>query len=89
VGRGKSFVQVEVHDIDAEISRAGFADEGVHVGAIHVEETAFGMHEFGDLVDLLLEDAERVGIGKHERGHVFVHLRSERGYIDHAPVVGC
>ena len=36
----------------------------------------------------LLEDAEGVGVGEHQRGHVFVHLRCERGQIDHAAGVG-
>ena len=46
------------------------------------------MHEVGDLVNLLLEDAEGIGIGDHEGGHVFVHLRGEGGDVDHAAVVG-
>jgi len=32
-----------------------FCNQRVHVGAVHVEQAAFGVHEFGDLVNLLLE----------------------------------
>ncbi len=46
--------------------------QGVHVGAIHVEQCAFGMQHVGDLVDLAFEDADGVGVGEHQRGYVFV-----------------
>ena len=81
---GERFVQVEVHHVHAEISRTDFADKGIHVGAVHVEQAAFGVEDIGDLVDLLLEDAEGVRIREHQRGDVFVHLRFERGDVDHA-----
>ena len=42
------------------------------------------MQDVGDLVDVLFEDAERVGIREHQRGDVFVHLRRQRGDVDHA-----
>ena len=77
-------MQVQVHHVHAEIAGADFADQRVHVGAVHVEQAALGVHDVGDLVDLLLEDSQRVGIGEHERGDVFVHLRRQRGHVDHA-----
>ena len=82
--RGKCFVQVQVHHVHAEIAGANLAHKRVHVGAVHVEQAAFGVHDVRDLVDLLLEDAQRIGIGKHERGHVLVHLRRQRGHVHHA-----
>ena len=66
----KSFVQVEMHDIDAKIAGAGDAGEGVHVRAIHVEKRAFGVQDFGNFRHALFEDAERRGIGDHERRNV-------------------
>ena len=50
--RGESLVQVQVHDIDAEVAGPRLADERVHVGAVHVEQAALSVHEFGDLVNL-------------------------------------
>src|SRR5262249_55560408 len=41
-------VQVEVHDVHAELAGARDAGESVHVGAIHVEERAFGVQYVGD-----------------------------------------
>jgi len=43
-------------------------------------------YEVGDLVDPCSEYAERVGIVTSVP-HVFVHLRGERGYVNHAAVV--
>src|SRR3712207_8962965 len=37
----KRLVQVEVHDVDAEIPGARDTDERVHVRAVHVEHGAF------------------------------------------------
>ena len=34
---------------------------------------------------LLFEDAEGVGVGDHQGGHVFVHDLLQRGDIEHAP----
>ncbi len=56
----ESFVQVEMHDVDAEVTGAHLAHERIHVGAVHVKESALGVQDVGDLVDVLLEYAERV-----------------------------
>ena len=77
-------MQIQVHHVHAEIAGTDFADQRVHVGAVHVEQAALGVHDVGDLVDLLLEHAQRVGIGQHQRGDVFIHLRCQRGHIHHA-----
>ena len=72
-----------MHQIHAEIPGTNFAHQRVHVRAIHIEQAAFGVKNVGDLVNLLLEDAQRVGIGEHQRGHIFIHLRFEAG-INHS-----
>ena len=45
VGNGKSFVQVQVHDIRADFRRAANSNHGVHVGAVHVHLAAIVMHD--------------------------------------------
>ena len=71
VRRRKSFVKIQVHHVDAEIAGAGDARQRVHVGAVHVEQRALGVQDFGDFGDALLENAERRRIGDHQRGDVF------------------
>ena len=49
VGRGERLVQVQVHDVHAEVARPRLAHQGVHVGAVHVEQPALGVHELGNV----------------------------------------
>ena len=79
----ESLVQVEMHDVDAEVAGAHLTDQRVHVGAVHIEKATFCMQDVGNLMDVLLEHAQRVGIREHEGGDIFIHLRRQRGKIDH------
>ena len=88
MGRGKSLVQVQVHHVHAEIAGARLAYQRVHVGAIHVKQAALCMHKIGNLVNFLFEDAERIGIGEHDGGDIFVHLRGQRTHVYHAGGIG-
>ena len=74
-------MQVQVHHVDAEVAGPGLADQRVHVGAVHVEQRALGVQNVGDLVNLAFEDAERGGVGEHQRGGFFVDL-PRRGLRD-------
>ena len=82
--RGKSLVQIQVHDVDAEIAGASFADQRIHVGAIHVEQRAFGMQDVGDLVNLTFKHADRGRVGQHERRGFFIDQLFQFGEVDHA-----
>ncbi len=88
VGRGKSLVQIQVHHVHAEIAGTRDAHQRVHVGAIHVEQRAFAMQRFGRLDDARFENAQRVGIGDHQAGHVFIDGFFERSEIEQAVLVG-
>src|SRR5262249_2839981 len=59
VRRAEGFVQVEGHDVHAEIVGSSDSSKGVHVGAVHVEQRAFGVEYVGDLRDAFFENAER------------------------------
>ena len=74
----------KVHYVDAEIAGANFADERIHVCAIHVKQATLGVKNVGNLVDFLLEHAKSIRIREHERGDIFIHLRFQRGDVDHA-----
>ena len=83
----KCFMQVEVHDVDAEIAGACDADERVHIGAVHVDEAAFVVHDAADLANVFFEDADGVGVGDHETGHIVGHGLREGFEINHATFV--
>ncbi len=76
-------MQIKVHHVGTEVPRTHLPHQRVHVGAVHVHKGALGVQQIGDLVDLLLEHTERVGIGKHQRGDILVYLRFERRNVDH------
>ena len=72
---GERLVQVQVQDVDPDAAHVDLAQDGVHVGAVAVDETALGVHDLRDRLDVLLEEAERVGVGHHDAGGVLVHDR--------------
>ena len=88
VRRGEGLVEVQVHHVHAEVAGPRFAHQCVHVGAVHVEQRAFGVENFGDPCDLALEDANGRGIGQHQRSGLRVHLRRQGFQIDAAFDIG-
>src|SRR5450759_4506982 len=84
VGRAERLVGVEVHHVEAHVAGPADAEHGVDVGAVVVEQAAGVMHEPGDLRDVLVEDAEGVGIGEHETGEIVVKQLPERLKVDAA-----
>src|SRR5262249_38990220 len=70
VRRRESLVEVEMNHVDAHVARPGDPDEGVHVGTVHVNETARFVNDVADLFDVGFEQAERVGISQHQTGDV-------------------
>ena len=75
VRRGERLVQVDVHDVDARFAGAHLAEQGVQVGAVHVDEAARFVHDIRDLAELLLEQAERGRVGDHDGGDVVLDGR--------------
>ena len=54
-------VQVDVDDVEAHVAGAGDAAHGVEVRAVVVHERAGAVEDLRDLLDVLVEQAERVG----------------------------
>jgi hypothetical protein len=66
VGNTEGLVEVEMADISTNVTGAAKTDLGVHVGTVHVDETAMLVDKITDLLDLRLEDTESRGIGNHD-----------------------
>ena len=75
--RRKGLVQVEVHDVDANIARPCDSRERIHVGAVHVHQRAFGVQNLRDFGQVLLVNSQRRRVGDHQRSHVFVHQSAQ------------
>ena len=87
VRRAEGLVQVEVHDVEAQLGRLGDPDDRVQVGAVAVDQPAGLVHQPGDLQHVLLEEAQRVGIGQHEAHHRVVQVGLESLQIDVAAAI--
>ena len=53
----EGFVQVEVAHVTAELAGRGHADQGVHVGAVHVDAPAVLVHQRAEFFHRGLEHA--------------------------------
>ena len=70
-------VQVEVHDVEAEVAGPGDAADGVQVRAVVVHQRARVVEDRGDLLDVLVEEAERRRVREHQARGGLVDLRAE------------
>ena len=57
---GEGLVQVEVHDVDAEVAGPGDAEDGVEVRAVVVDQPARLVDGRDDLLDVLVPQPEGV-----------------------------
>ena len=70
-------MQVQVHDVHPEVPGPGHAHQGVHVGAVHVDQAAHRVQGLADVLDPVFEDPQGVGVGDHEPGHLLAQLGQE------------
>ena len=85
---GKGLVQVEMHDVDAQIARADNTQQGIQVGAIAIDQTAGLVDDLDDFQHILVEQTERIGVGQHQTGHGIIAQAFERGQIHIAASIG-
>ena len=85
---GKGLMQVVVHEVDAEFAGAEDARKRVHVGSVSIDEPTTGVHQADHLLDLLLEEAQRIWIGDHEPGDPIVARRVQASEVDIASCIG-
>ena len=85
VGNTECFMQIEVGSIDAEIAWATNSDEGVEIGAIHIDLAASGVDFRAKIADACFKNAVGGGVGDHdgsEAGAEFKNLGVEIGVVD-------
>lgn len=82
--RREGLVEVDVHRIDAKVSGADAADDGVEVGTVAIDVGTRRMRGFGNGDHVRLEQAARIGVGDHHRRHVRAQPRLQRREIDTA-----
>ncbi len=88
-------MQVEVHDIKAEVAGTNDPKQGVEVGAIAINQTAGFVHQADHFDDIFIKEAQRVGISQHQAGqgliafsfecfqvHVAAFIRGQGNHIE-------
>ncbi len=80
-------MQVDVHRIDAKITRAHLADDRVEVRPVAIDEATRRVDRVGDRLHVTLEQPAGVGVGDHHRGHIGAETRLELLQI-HAALCG-
>src|SRR5205085_5970537 len=78
----KRLVKVDVNDVEAHVARPRDAADRVEVRAVVVHERACAMEDPLDLLDVLVEEAERRRVREHERGGVLVDLAAQVVDVD-------
>ncbi len=81
-------MQVEMDYIKARIARTDDTHNGVGIGSIIVEQPAGLVDDFCDLADVLIKEAQSVGIGEHQPCGVGAHQLFQGFHINPAPLVG-
>lgn len=81
---GEGLMQVQVNDVEPDVSRTHNADNGVQVGSVVVAETAGFVDEAGDFHNVVVKDANGVRVGQHQAGGFVAELGFQVVQIDHA-----
>ena len=81
-------VQVDVDDVEAHVARARDAADGVQVRAVVVHERADRVEDARDLLDVLVEQAERRRVRDHQPRGVLVDLAAQVLDVDVPARVG-
>ena len=62
---GEGLVQVEVHQVEAQVAGTDDAEQGVQICAVAVHQAAAAVNQLDHLFDVLIEETERVRVGEH------------------------
>jgi hypothetical protein len=82
---GESFVQIQMHQVGAEISGFNDAHERVKISAVEENQSSSGMNHLAYFMNLFFKDAERVRVCNHKNGDVVIE-RFLKGLQVNAPV---
>ena len=76
--RAERLVQVEVHHVEAHIAGPRDAEHRVHVRAVAVDQPARRVDQLADLLNVALEEPNRIRIGQHKRRNVSIQRLFQR-----------
>ena len=63
---GEGLMQVEMHDVEAQVARLHNAEDGVEVGTVTVDQPASIVHPLYHFLKVFIEEAEGIRVGQHQ-----------------------
>jgi len=81
----KGLVQVQVTHITTKFARCGQTDQGVHVGAIHINAATVAVNQGAQFFHVGFKHTVRAGVGDHHGGQVgavLFALGAQVGHVD-------
>ena len=73
MGSREGLMQVDMKDVDAEISGPRYPHHRIQVRAIHIHKRTMRMNRLRNAGNLTFKNTQSVGIRNHDRSHVVVH----------------
>src|SRR5690606_10053935 len=70
------------HHVGAEVARSRNTQNGIHVRAVEIDQSATGMQLGRDIRDLSIEEPQRIRIRNHENRDAVVELGLEIRDVD-------
>ncbi len=68
----EGFVKIEVQNVDAYITGAEHAQQGIHIGTIAIDQATGFVDNIDYFADVFIKQTQRVGVGKHHPSQVFI-----------------
>src|SRR5215208_2861218 len=62
---GKGFVEIEVHQVKAQITRTNDPKQGIEIRSVTIHQAAATVHQLNYLLDVLIEEAKRIRVSQH------------------------
>jgi hypothetical protein len=54
-----------MHDVETQVTRAHYSQQGIEIGTISVHQCPSCMNQIDYFLNMLIEQAQRIGIGEH------------------------
>jgi len=70
-------MQIKMHDVESEFGRFNDPQQGIHVGAVTVNQSAGLMNDTDHFDNIFIKQSEGIGIGNHDSGQLLVAFGCE------------
>ena len=80
-------MQIEMHDIKAQIAGPYNPQQGIQISPIAINQTACIMYHLDNFHDVLIKQTEGIRVCEHQAGQGFIAFRFEGFQINVTPFI--